>query len=194
MIEIQNTQECFVQLWLRLERTRRLLGAQHKRFCIRSVLKSWFGLRATDDFIWEVCHLCGQEGWNELPLPSLYPRKHREFLRAIVAVTTGISFYRVNLKALDAAYSEAFPNSTAINVNKKGNPSPSSTVANGDSPLRASVRIIDSSPHQAQKDIQSFLRGPSSPLCGAESTFSTFSKDPSRPRGGELLALSLINY
>ena len=113
----------FVQLWLRLERTRRLLGAQRKRFCIRSVLKSWFGLRATDDFIWEVCHLSGQEGWNELPLPSLYPRKHREFLRAIVAVTTGISFYRVNLKALDAAYSEAFPNSTPINVNKKG-PSP----------------------------------------------------------------------
>ncbi len=113
----------YVQLWLRLESTRRLLGAQHKRFCIRSVLKSWFGLRATDDFIWEVCHLCEQEGWNELPLPSLYPRKHREFLRAIVAVTKGISFYRVNLKALDKAYSKAFPNSTPINVNKKG-PSP----------------------------------------------------------------------
>ena len=108
-----------MQLWLRLERTRRLLGAQHKRFCIRSVLKCWFGLRANDDFIWEVCHLSGQEGWNELPLPSLYPRKHREFLRAIVAVTTGISFYRVNLKALDKAYSKAFPNSTAININKK---------------------------------------------------------------------------
>ena len=109
----------YVQLWLRLERTRRLLGAQRKRFCIRSVLKSWFGLRATDDFIWEVCHLCEQEGWSELPLPSLYPRKHREFLRAIVAVTTGIRFYRVNLKALDAAYSIAFPGSTPINVNKK---------------------------------------------------------------------------
>ena len=108
-----------MQLWLRLERTRRLLGAQHKRFCIRSVLKCWFRLRANDDFIWEVCHLSGQEGWNELPLPSLYPRKHREFLRAIVAVTTGISFYRVNLKALDKAYSKAFPNSTAININKK---------------------------------------------------------------------------
>ena len=119
MSVIKNNQECFVQLWLRLERTRRLFGGQHKRFCVRSVLKSWFGLRATDDFIWEVCHLSGQEGWNELPLPSLYPRKHREFLRAIVAVRTGISFYRVNLKALDKAYSKAFPNSTAININKK---------------------------------------------------------------------------
>ena len=67
-----------------------------------------------------VCHLCEQEGWNELPEPSLFPRKHREFLRAIVAVKTGISFWRINLKALDAAYSIAFPKSTPININKKG--------------------------------------------------------------------------
>ena len=120
MITIENNQECFVQLWRMLERTRRLLGGQYKRFCIRHVLKSWFGVEATDDFIWEVCHLSEQEGWNELPLPSLYPRQHRELLRAIVAVKTGISFYRVTLKALDAAYSIAFPNSTPINVNKKG--------------------------------------------------------------------------
>ena len=109
----------YVELWLRLERTRRLLGAQHKRFCIRNVLKSWFGHEANDDFIWEVCHLCEQEGWNELPAPMLYPRRHREFLRAIVAVRQGISFYRVSLKALDKAYSIAFPHSTPININKK---------------------------------------------------------------------------
>ena len=119
MVKIENNQDCFVQLWLRLERTRRLLGGQYKRFCIRSVLKLWFGGEATDDMIWEVCHLCEQEGWNELPLPSLYPRKHRELLRAIVAVRTGISFWKINLKVLDAAYSEAFPHSTPINVNKK---------------------------------------------------------------------------
>ena len=119
MIDIQNTQECFVLLWQRLERTRRLFGGQYKRFCIRNVLKSWFGVEATDDFIWEVCHLSEQEGWNELPLPSLYPRNHRELLRAIVAVRTGISFWKINLKALDAAYSIVFPNSTPINVNKK---------------------------------------------------------------------------
>jgi hypothetical protein len=124
MIEIENNKACFVQLWWKLERTRRLLGGQYKRFCIRNVLKSWFGVEATDDFIWEVCHLAAvdgepQEGWNELPAPSLYPRKHRELLRAIVAVKTGISFYRIDLKALDAAYSIAFPKSTPINVNKK---------------------------------------------------------------------------
>ena len=108
-----------MQLWLRLERTRRLLGGQYKRFCIRNVLKSWFGHEANDNYIWEVCHRCEQEGWNELPLPSLYPRQHRELLRAIVSVRLGISYYKIHLKALDAAYSLAFPNSTPINVNKK---------------------------------------------------------------------------
>ena len=43
MSVIKNNQECFVQLWLRLERTRRLLGGQYKRFCVRNVLRSWFG-------------------------------------------------------------------------------------------------------------------------------------------------------
>ena len=118
-MNIENNQECFVQLWRMLARTRRLLGGQYKRYCIRHVLKSWFGGEATDNFIWEVCHLCEQEGWNELPLPSLHPRRHRELLRAIVAVRMGISYWKVHLKALDAAYSIAFPNSTPINVNKK---------------------------------------------------------------------------
>lgn len=118
-MKIQNSQECFVWLWLRLERTRQLLQGQCRRFCIRNVLKSWFGYEANDDFIWEVCRLCEQEGWNELPIPSLYPRNHRELLRAIVAVRLGISFFKIDLKALDRAYSIAFPKSTAINVNKK---------------------------------------------------------------------------
>ena len=119
MMNIENNQACFVQLWLRLERTRRFLRGQYKRFCVRHVLKSWFGGEANDNFIWEVCHMGELEGWNELPTPALYPRQHRELLRAIVAVKTGISFYRINLKALDAAYSIAFPKSTPINVNKK---------------------------------------------------------------------------
>ena len=119
MIVIQNNQACFVQLWLRLERTRQLLHGQCKRFCIRRVLQSRFGLEATDNFIWEVCSRCEQAGYDELPLPQLYPRKHRELLRAIVSVKLGISYYRVDLKALDAAYSIAFPKSTPLNVNKK---------------------------------------------------------------------------
>ena len=88
-MNVENTKDCFVQLWLRLERTRRLFGGQYKRFCIRNLLKSWFGGEANDDMIWEVCHLCEQEGWNELPAPSLYPRKHRELLRAYRSYTYG---------------------------------------------------------------------------------------------------------
>ena len=132
MICVENNQKCFVQLWRRLERTRRLLGGQYKRFCIRNVLKSWFGGEADDDMIWEVCRLSEQEGWNELPLPSLYPRKHRELLRAIVAVKTGISFYKINLKALDSAYSIAFPKSTPLNVSKR----PHQTSPKGEAYLR----------------------------------------------------------
>ena len=124
MVKIDNNKECFVQLWRRLERTRQMLGGQYKRFCIRNVLKVWFGPLATDDFIWEVCHhtivddewACGND---MLKPPSLYPRKNREFLRAIVAVSLGISLRKVDLKALDAAYSEVFPNSTPLNINKK---------------------------------------------------------------------------
>ncbi len=126
-MNIENTKECFVQLWLRLERTRQLLAGQHKRFCIRNVLRSWFGIAATDDFIWDVCRtatLAYDEevpiyGNDLLPPPSLYPRKHRELLRALIAVKLGIGMRKVNLRALDSAYSVAFPNSTPLNVNKK---------------------------------------------------------------------------
>ena len=118
-MKIENNHACFVELWLRLERTRRLLGCQCKRFCIRNVLKSWFGGEANDRMIWEVCTQSEQEGWNELPLPSLYPHQHREFLRAVVAVRLGIGLRHVKLKDLDAAYSKAFPKSTSINIKKK---------------------------------------------------------------------------
>ena len=124
MIEIRNDYECFVQLWLRLERTRQMFGMQYKRFCIRRVLQSWFGSEATDDFIWEVCFNAVVDeqqvyGLDMLPLPALHPRKSREFLRSLVAVKLGIGMRRVKLKALDRAYSAAFPHSTPLNVNKK---------------------------------------------------------------------------
>lgn len=123
-MEIRNDKECYVQLWRKLERTRQMLGSQYKRFSIRNVLKAWFGVQATDDFVWEVCHnvvvndepVCGND---TLPPPSLYPRKHRELLRAIVSVRLGLSPRQVKLPELDAAYSIAFPNSTALNINKK---------------------------------------------------------------------------
>ena len=125
MVKIENHQACFVQLWRRLERTRLLLMQQHRRFCIRNVLKLWLGVQATDEFIWQVCNrtIVGDEqvcGNDMLPLPSLYPRKHREFLRAVVSVSLGLKAREVKLPELDAAYSVVFPNSTALNINKKG--------------------------------------------------------------------------
>ncbi len=123
--EIQNNKECFVQLWLQLERTRQLFGMQYKRFCIRRVLQSWYGTEATDDFIWEVCDLTSLAfdepvyGYDELPPPSLDPRKSREFLRALVADKLGIGVRHVSLKSLDAAYRIAFPQSVPINVRKR---------------------------------------------------------------------------
>jgi len=124
MIEIRNDYECFVQLWLRLERTRQMFGMQYKRFCIRRVLQSWLGSEATDDFVWEVCFNTVVDeqqvyGLDTLPAPSLHPRASREFLRALVAVKLGIGMRKVDLKALDRAYSAAFPHSTPLNVNKK---------------------------------------------------------------------------
>ena len=124
MIEIRNDYECFVQLWLRQEHTRQMFGMQYKRFCIRRVLQSWFGSEATDDFVWEVCFNTVVDeqqvyGLDMLPAPSLHPRVSREFLRALVAVKLGIGMRKVDLKALDRAYSAAFPHSTPLNVNKK---------------------------------------------------------------------------
>lgn len=124
MMVVENNETCFVQLWLKLERTRQLFGMQYRRFCIRRVLQSWLGAEATDDFIWEVCYntvVDDQQayGLDELPPPALYPRKSREFLRALVAAKLGIGMRKVNLPALDRAYSRAFPHSTPLNVNKK---------------------------------------------------------------------------
>ena len=125
MIRIENNEKCFVRLWLRLERTRRLFVMQYKRYCIRRVMQSWLGSEATDETIWEVCQLAATHeyepvyGYDELPPPTLHPRRSREFLRALVAVRLGIGMRKVDLEALDRAYSIAFPHSTPINVNKQ---------------------------------------------------------------------------
>jgi len=124
MIIIENKYESFVEMWKQLERTRQMLGMQYRRFCIRRVMKSWLGSEATDDMIWEVCFnavVDGEQlyGLDELPAPALHPRESREFLRALTAVKLGIGLRKVDLKALDEAYSEAFPHSTPLNINKK---------------------------------------------------------------------------
>lgn len=82
------------------------------------------GYRPGDEVLGQVCRntVVGDEqlcGLDQLPPPALYPRKHRELLRAVVAVGLGIGLRKVRLHDLDAAYSIAFPQSTPLNVNKK---------------------------------------------------------------------------
>ena len=128
MIEIRNDYDCFVALWRQLERTRQLFGMQYRRFCIRRVLRSWMPAEATDDMIWEVCRLATYDdespvyGLDELPPPSLYPRPCREFLRALVAAKLDITTLHVNMKAMDEAYREVFPERTGNSVSKKKKP------------------------------------------------------------------------
>ena len=124
-IEIRNTQECFVALWRELERTRRDFWMRGRRFCVRRIVQSWLGPEATDDFIWEVCEQASSYleeplyGYDLLPRPTLFPQRSREFLRALVATKLGISIRDVRLGPLNAAFSIAFPQCTAINTEKK---------------------------------------------------------------------------
>ena len=120
--KIENTETCFIQLWLQLELTRQELQEKYKRFCIRNLLKSWFVDHATDDFIWEVCFKCDQLGLNELPIPDVEPRPHRELLRAIVVTILHLSPCKVNLNALDNAYAIAYPDGVLLDVNKQLRP------------------------------------------------------------------------
>ncbi len=118
MMEITNSKACFVRLWQQLEQTRQLCESRYKRYCIRRICRCWWP-DATDDFICAVCQLCGQQGYDLLPPPALHPRPHRELLRALVAVRLGIGMRAIHLRELDAAYSEAFPHSTPLNVRKQ---------------------------------------------------------------------------
>ena len=126
-MKIENTQQCFVQLWLKLERTRRLFADHYRRFCIRNILKEWFGTKATDDFIWEVCNsiIIDEDmeqpvyGYDLLPSPKLQPRKSREFLRALIAVVLNIGIRKVDAKALNKAYEKAFPQGKKLKSDRK---------------------------------------------------------------------------
>ena len=120
--KIENTETCFLQLWLQLDITSQELERNCKRLCIRHILESWFGSQATDDFIWEVCTRCCQNGLDILPAPSLNPRPHREFLRATVSTILKKGMCQIDLHALDTAFSIAYLDSTPLNVNKQRRP------------------------------------------------------------------------
>ncbi len=125
-IEIQNNEQSFVALWRELERTRQHFDDESYRFCPRRILRDWFGEEATDDFIWDVCFntVIDDEqvyGYDLLPPPEEFTVT-REFLRAVVATKLGIGMRKVNLRALDAAYNQVFPDSKPLNVRKRKKP------------------------------------------------------------------------
>ncbi|MBQ0057286.1 MAG: hypothetical protein KBT20_06480 [Bacteroidales bacterium] len=113
-----------MQLWLRLERTEAELTASLRRFSPRAVIRMWLPGVADDDLIWKVCHLAQLEGYEQLPHVPSYPRKHRELLRAIIAMALGIGIRQVDVHALDSAFSIAFPFATPLNIRKKTLPLP----------------------------------------------------------------------
>lgn len=86
---------------------------------MRSILRNWLGKGVSEALIWEVCHYSELEGYEELPVPSLYPRKHRMFLQALVGTYLGIGVRHVELPKLDKAYSLALGRGKTLNISKK---------------------------------------------------------------------------
>ena len=107
-IKIENNKKCFVQLWRELELTRQRFENEYRRFCVRRVMRTWYGPEATDDFIWEVCYRGELLGYDLLTPPTEDISQCRTFLKALVAVTLGIRVNDVNAKAMNDAYKEVF--------------------------------------------------------------------------------------
>ena len=116
-LEVADSKAGYVRLWQELERTRLAFEETLKRFCIRRILQSWLPDLATDDFIFDVCSWCEIGGYEELPAPAENPKPARRFLLALVRM---VLQQVPDRKAVDAAYSEVFPQSTPIHLDKKG--------------------------------------------------------------------------
>ena len=86
---------------------------------IRRSKDQWQGMKKTQSDSSFCQFETFEDGWRAafVLLTRTYYHKYR--LYTIVSVKTGISYYKVDLKALDRAYSVAFPKLTSINVNKK---------------------------------------------------------------------------
>lgn len=116
---IENNKACFIQLWKQLDETYKAFRRDYKRFCMRSIVRNWLPQWVTEDRLWEIYTRSELEGYEELPDPALYPRKHRMFLQALVSTYLGIGKRAVKLPELDQAYKKAFSRGAALNINKK---------------------------------------------------------------------------
>lgn len=118
-MKIEDKLECYVKLWEKLDQTYREFDREYRRFCVRSILRSWLGRETPETFIREVCLRSGLEGYQLLSRPDLYPHKHRMFLQALVSTTLNIGKRQVTLEELDTAFTQAFGGRGTLNVNKK---------------------------------------------------------------------------
>ncbi len=122
MESIGNDYPTFVYMWRLIRRTHRSFHDRHKLFCPRRILQEWLPELATDEFILEVCDRAGVSGFTLLPHPALDPVPCRELIRGVLSMVLDTGVRKLRLPLLDKAYSEVYPNSYPINVNKMGRP------------------------------------------------------------------------
>lgn len=110
----------YARLWRMLERYRQWCMENHKRFCLRRVVKLYFGETVMlERQILQACRISLLGGYEELPPAASHPRRQREMVRALACMELGLTERRINLHLMDAAYSVVFPDSTPLNINKK---------------------------------------------------------------------------
>lgn len=115
-VPVTNDRAGFAHLWRQLAATRIRFEESYKRFCIRRILQDWFPAIATDDWIFEICSDCDQGGYDELPDPAVDWQPHRRFLLALIIPLLNDAG---DWDAIDAAYSEVFPDSRPIVYRRK---------------------------------------------------------------------------
>ena len=120
MEKFGNNYNTYLYLWRLFRYTRHSFHGRFKMFCARRILQEWLPEKADDEFIYEVCHLAELGGFQLLPNPSVYPVPAREFIKSLVRVLLDLKEREVSFDDLDRAYSEVYPKSTPINLQKGG--------------------------------------------------------------------------
>ena len=108
-MEIRNDYDTYVRLWRLLRRTRRQFRERHVMFCPRRILQEWLPDEATDQFIYDVCHQAGLEGYTLLPSPYESALESRDFLIGFLSRYLHISCTVVIYPLMVRAFHEVYP-------------------------------------------------------------------------------------
>ena len=108
-MKIQHDYETYVRLWRLLRRTRRLFKERHVMFCPRRILQEWLPDEATDQFIYDVCHQAGLEGYTLLPSPYESALESRDFLIGFLSQYLHIGSPIVCYSLMSRAFHEVYP-------------------------------------------------------------------------------------